>query len=229
MHIGQDTIFYLDKGYRVVAVEANPKLVQEAGLRFASYIDSGQLILLNKGVSGVSGASMPFYVNKAYSEWSSFVEEIGARGGDYEIIEVDVVPILSIFDLYGCPYYLKIDIEGLDFEVIKSLHHSSELPRYISAENGQDFMIRELAALGYSSFKFINQAQIGGRQAKKPSLEGKTIDFVFEHGASGEFGEDTPGEWKEINQVLELSNAYWSNPSRDANIDGWYDIHAKLY
>ncbi|RPJ37014.1 MAG: hypothetical protein EHM27_14275 [Deltaproteobacteria bacterium] len=47
-------------------------------------------------------------------EWSSLIREIGARGGQYHEIWVDVVRLDTLFEKYGIPYYLKIDIEGMD-------------------------------------------------------------------------------------------------------------------
>ena len=41
MHVGQDTEFYLKKGFRVVAVEANPILAELGASRFQSEIDVG--------------------------------------------------------------------------------------------------------------------------------------------------------------------------------------------
>jgi FkbM family methyltransferase len=228
MHIGQDTRFYLEKGFRVVAVEANPVLAEEASNLFREYIEDGQLVIVGKGISGSESSSIPFYVNKTYTEWSSFVYDIGSRRDGCDTIFVDVITVQYLFEKFGCPYYMKIDIEGLDFEVLKSLRDIPVLPRYVSAENGHEHMIRELGKLGYKSFKFINQAPIGGRRCVLPSKEGKSIDYKFEHGASGEFGEDTPGDWLTMESVIDISNRYWDNPSRDENIDGWYDLHSRL-
>lgn len=229
MHIGQDTEYYLKKGFYVVAVEANPHLAAKARERFDAHVQNGRLIIINKGISGENYSEIPFFVNNTDSAWSSFIESIGARGGSYEKITIDVVSFPDILEKYGCPYYLKIDIEGLDFEVIKSLRRTQARPTYISAENGEETMIRELGDLGYKSFKFINQASIEGRQSTTPSKEGLEVKHIFEHGASGEFGEDTPGEWLSMNQVIEISNKYWSNPSRDENVDGWFDVHARIF
>ena len=228
MHVGQDTEYYLKKGFRVVAVEANPSLALRAREVFKEYVQNDRLVIINKGISSQSFSSIPFYVNQVDSAWSSFVESIGSRGGSSEMIYVDVISFEQLLDEFGCPYYLKIDIEGLDLEVIKSLRGVNVRPKYLSAENGQEAMIRELAGLGYDSFKFINQAPIGGRKCHTPSREGLDVEHVFQHGSSGEFGEDTPGDWLSLNQVIEVSNRYWSNPNRDANIDGWFDIHARI-
>lgn len=229
MHVGQDTKFYLRKGFRVVAVEANPVLVDEARKNFKDYIEKGALIIIDKGIANGGATKLPFFVNNLDTAWSSFIEDIGSRGGSYETVYVDVTSAPYLFEKYGYPYYLKIDIEGLDLELLTSLRNVATLPRYISAENGQENMIRELSCLGYQSFKFINQAGIGGRHSISPSKEGLNIDFIFDHGASGEFGEDTPGDWMTMDAAIEASNKYWSNPSRDASIDGWYDIHARIF
>ena len=48
MHVGQDTAFYLAKGFRVIAVEANPLLVRDAEKHFKNQIETGQLTILNR-------------------------------------------------------------------------------------------------------------------------------------------------------------------------------------
>ena len=46
MHDGTDTAYYLAKGFRVVAVEANPALVRAAQDRFSVEIDEGRLAII---------------------------------------------------------------------------------------------------------------------------------------------------------------------------------------
>ena len=50
MNNGDDTAYYLFKGYRVVAVEADPTLIEKARERFADDIRRGQLELLNVAI-----------------------------------------------------------------------------------------------------------------------------------------------------------------------------------
>src|SRR5204863_9567660 len=125
--------FYLRKGFDVVAVEANPVLVAQGIERFRAFIDSGRLVLLNVGVAREAGA-LPFYVHKELSEWSSFDEAIGTTRGDFEVITVSSTTLLSIVRTYGTPYYLKIDIEGLDLVALRSLRDLEDKPKYISLE-----------------------------------------------------------------------------------------------
>lgn len=113
MHVGQDTAFYLAKGFRVLAIEANPLLVQDAQKAFEKQIDAGRLTILNVGVGDKEGV-FPFYINN-YSEWSSFDREIGSREGCKEVVDVSMLPFERILAQYGAPYFMKIDIEGYDF------------------------------------------------------------------------------------------------------------------
>lgn len=226
LHTGQDTEFYLKKGFNVIAIEANPILVREAEARFAAEVGSGQLKLLNVGV-GEKAGRFPFYVHKELSHWSSFDFEIGTQRGDYEVIEVDMIPLGDVLLEFGTPYYLKIDIEGLDQVALQSLREFSDRPKYVSAENGAPQMLHEMVDLGYSRFKFINQKTVSEIQLPVPAREGRQISWSFPFGASGPFGEETPGDWLTEAEVLKQINAYWGNPQRDPNIHGWFDLHGK--
>lgn len=227
MHVGQDAAFYLAKGFRVIAVEANPLLVRDAETHFKHQIESGQLTILNIGVGDKEG-TFPFYVNAKYSEWSSFDKEIGSReGGCSEVVNIEMIPFEHLIARYGSPHYVKIDIEGNDFLVLQRLALCDTRPTYLSVENGWPYMLDHLVSLGYTGFKFINQAKVQNMKCPSPAREGNDIAWDFPWSSSGPFGEDTPGEWKSAEEILVDIKAYWDNPNRDANIDGWYDLHAK--
>ena len=227
MHVGQDTAFYLAKGFQVIAVEANPLLVEEAEVHFKNYIESGRLKILNIGIGDKEGV-FPFYVNQKYSEWSSFDKEIGSREGCKEVIDIPMIPFEQLITRYGTPHFVKIDIEGNDFVVLQRLALTEARPKYISVENGWPYMLDHLVTLGYNGFKFINQAKVQSMTCPKPALEGDDIEWSFPWSSSGPFGEDTPGAWKSYEDILIDIKAYWDNPNRDANVDGWYDLHAKF-
>ena len=59
---GQDTEFYLKKGFRVVGIEANAVLIEECRARFSDDSSSGRLTLLNLGIGSKPG-QFPFYIN----------------------------------------------------------------------------------------------------------------------------------------------------------------------
>ena len=226
-HTGQDTEFYLKKGFCVVAVDANPILIEEGKTKFSEYIKAEKLILLNLGI-GRRKEKLPFFVNKSFSEWSSFDKNLGTSRGDFFIVDIPLIPLKTLIVKYGVPYYIKIDIEGHDIMAIESLRGIDDKPKYISAENGQTSMIDELYSQGYRKFKFVNQSIVQKVVLPVPPRERGYIEHRFPFGTSGPFGDEIDGEWLDRDSVLRLSNKYWGNPERDANVHGWYDLHASL-
>ena len=65
MHTGKDTEFYLRKGFDVVAIEANPQLVQQTRTRLRQYVENGRLIICEMAVARDDG-EIDFYVNDTH-------------------------------------------------------------------------------------------------------------------------------------------------------------------
>lgn len=144
MNNGRDTLFYLRKGFRVVAIEANPLLAQKVQKELKGFIASGQLVIEPIGLAQKEG-QFTFYVNLDNDHWSSFNKSWGTRNGTrYKEIPVACMPPQSLFQRHGMPYYLKIDIGGNDIEVVRALHDFSDRPRYISIEENQTYFFVEL-------------------------------------------------------------------------------------
>lgn len=156
MHNGNDTAYYLHKGYRVVAIEADPTWVVKTRQRFAAEIAARHLTILNVGIAQKSGPQT-FWISDSHSEFNSFNRELAARDGlPHHAIEVECLTFDSILADYGVPYYLKVDIEGHDHLCIQALS-PNDLPRYISAESGGLPLLNQLHAVGYDSFKCLSQ------------------------------------------------------------------------
>jgi hypothetical protein len=66
LHYGDDTAYYLHKGYRVVAVDADPMMVEGCNRRFADEIRCGKLMILNLGIASTRG-NLRFWVHKRTS------------------------------------------------------------------------------------------------------------------------------------------------------------------
>lgn len=226
MHVAQDTEFYLRKGFRVVAVEANPELVRAAKARLQPYVTSGQLVVLNVGIAAHNGLST-FYIDPVYSEWSSFDQELGSRSGEGATVVVATASLADVLREFGCPHYLKVDIEGHDLLTLEQLEGTACRPTYVSVENGHPPMLEALVRMGYDAFKFINQATVPEMTLPRPAREGRDIAHAFPFGATGPFGEETPGDWLPAEEVETRIRAYWGIPDRDANIHGWFDLHAR--
>lgn len=156
LHNGDDTAYYLSLGYRVIGVEASPVLAERAKERFAEDIRQGRVIVVNAGVLRQPGV-FTFYRNLVDDGWSSFEAERGARG-EWEEILVRCVTTRSLFQEYGTPFFLKVDIEGADLQALDTLT-PQHCPAYVSVElNVSDPILEGLIDLGYTAFKLVDGA-----------------------------------------------------------------------
>ena len=72
MHDGTDTAFYLAKGFKVVAVEANPVLVEAARTRFAPEIAAGRLTIVGAAIAEQKGTmSLAVSDDPDHAIWST--------------------------------------------------------------------------------------------------------------------------------------------------------------
>jgi len=115
MHKCEDTSFYLSKGYRVVAVDADPNLVESAKNRFSSYYKAGDFEIIQNAISGTDGEEVTFHISQK-TLWNSLKSEISERESELMVkITVKTITLASIIKKFGAPHYCKIDIEGFEF------------------------------------------------------------------------------------------------------------------
>jgi FkbM family methyltransferase len=227
---GEDSEFYLAKGFRVVAVEANPLLYAGLRDRLAGPIAQGQLVLLNLGIWS-EARTLTFYLNEDNDHWSSFDPAYGTRQGTrYRTLDIPCLTTPELFRRFGVPHYLKIDIEGADRLVLAGLRGLSPLPRYISVEEYGVQAIHDLAALGHARFQIVPQNDKSRAVPPYPPREGSYVPRRFGGTDSGLFGAELPGEWLDREAVLA---AFTSGIRRaDGQFVGppneWWDIHAAL-
>lgn len=158
MHTGEDTAYYLHRGFKVIAIEANPELCQRASVQFAREIKEGRLTVLNIGIAREQG-SAEFWICDGHSDFSSFDRSAASRDGlPHHSIKVTCQPFDSILSTFGIPYYIKIDIEGCDILCLEGLRKAGDLPKYLSCELG-DFsaVVKILDELKFSRYKLISQ------------------------------------------------------------------------
>ena len=206
MHCGEDTAFYLDRGFDVVGVEANPYLVEQLREAFAAELRSGQLRLVDKAINVRPGRAR--FLVSSVSVWgtltNAFAERNADEGAAVEEIEVECVTFDEVLREHGMPYYLKMDIEGAESCCLDTLRQFTERPNYISLEScatspGSGFVatLRELRALqelGYRRFRYCDQATIPGRTVDLIG-EGPPMRHTFAAHSSGPFGRDLHGGW----------------------------------
>ncbi|MES2656135.1 MAG: FkbM family methyltransferase [Bacteroidota bacterium] len=169
MHKGEDTGYYLQNGYTVIAVDADPNLIAEAKTKFKKAYNSKQLMLLNYAISDKDGTKVTFNLSQN-TIWNSLKENIADRAHlSKNSIVVETRTLSSIIAEYGAPFYCKIDIEGYDEVCLQTLKQANELPQFISVETecvgeGETITDEEalgtlyrLKELGYTKFKLVDQ------------------------------------------------------------------------
>jgi FkbM family methyltransferase len=229
-HSGEDTDFYLGKGFRVVALEANPKLVSWLRHRFAEQLASGQLIVVEKAIMRTPGDPVSFFINEGHDDWSSLHEDV-AKKGTMDVLEV-TVPVTTLADLcdeFGVPYFLKVDIELGDAAVAESLRDLDRVPQYASFEFHEDRMLDLMYEAGYTEFQIINQWFNGFIQPLESAREGANYwpgGFGGFH--SGYFGRDLPEEdWVDIDKAREWRNANNIACQYGLMKTSWFDLHGR--
>lgn len=211
MHTGKDTRFYLQKGFRVVGIEANPDLVQRVKTDLAAYTASGQLTVIHAAINTYNGEA-EFHINQDKDEWGTLSDDLAAKHTDFGTIHKTItVPSRTFGDILrdtGIPYYLKIDIEGYDMLCVEALKACAVRPPYLSLEislGSFAAFFDELAtlwSLGYRQFKLVNQRLNPTVSCPYPPREGQYVDQSFDFEMSGPFGDEAPGVWTGVEDIV---------------------------
>jgi FkbM family methyltransferase len=246
-HNGQDSDFYLKKGFRVVAVEANPELCKEIKNRFAREIGDGRFTLVERAIAEHDG-EISFFINAKHSIWGTISGEWATQHAesrsDVTEITVPAITFPALIAEYGIPHYLKIDIEGADLLCVDALAAIAEPPKYVSIEfeesiTGFQDAVQRLRKAGYRKFQIVDQARVPSQEPPRPAREGGVASHRFILGATGLFGKELPAPW--VGQIgavgsflgIYLSNKLyglsktmpWLRPLTPRE-PSWHDIHA---
>jgi FkbM family methyltransferase len=225
---GEDTGFYLGKGFRCVAVEANPLIAERLRERFAPEIDAGRLTLLNCGVWS-ERSTLTFYVNERNDHWSSFDRSYGTRQGTpYHTVDIPCIPVAELIDRFGVPRYMKIDVEGADRLILQGLRDAPVVPPFISVEEYGVAAIDDLRAAGYGHFQVLTQRDKAWAASPARPLEGRRVERISTDKDSGLFGLELPGPWLGFDEARALFVAtVRDESSRFVGTPGeWWDVHA---
>jgi FkbM family methyltransferase len=167
MHNGNDTAYYLHRGHRVVAIEADPTLVELARQRFAAELAAGKLTLLNAGIAPEEGEA-DFWIAEGKSEYNSFDKANATkRGHRAHAIRIPCRRFDNVLREHGVPLYLTIDLECFDKLCVEALD-PADLPQYVSLELTVADQLDALRRAGYDRFKLVRQDDL----AAAPDLTG---------------------------------------------------------
>jgi FkbM family methyltransferase len=255
MHNGDDTAYYLHRGYRVLAIEADPDQAEAGRRRFSSAIAAGRLTVLNVAISAERGM-VPFWIS-SNAEFSSLDRTSASGGGHFcRSIEVPSRPFADVLTEYGVPYYLKVDIEGADHLCLEAIDRACP-PRYVSFEKwhlnhlmiarDREYMRFKLVAQGHFR-QFIFQPgdgrassllplrlrrwsrRVSGRLRAAKDRRRHGADWEFSSASSGPFGEETDGSWRTFEEVAFTWLAFDLGHTRaqDPECEDWFDVHCTI-
>ena len=117
---GNDTQFYLDKGFDVVSVEADPIVYAENLARFRSAIDQGRLQPVNRAAHNTHGTVLEFWRNEETQGHSSLART-AKKARPHTAFEVISIDYPALIALKGIPHYCKIDVEGGETAFLQSI------------------------------------------------------------------------------------------------------------
>jgi FkbM family methyltransferase len=228
MHKAFDTAYYLNKGFNVVALEANPKLASEGVQANLAAVSAGRLSVVDKALWEVDDARISFFLNAEKDDWSSAFKSWAEKGGHASTeISVPTTTLSKLFDAHGVPYFVKCDIEGADDLFVRQLLADRRRPAYVSIEAVSLDALAMLFACGYDRVQIVNQAFNGFVSPPNPPLEGTHVPVVFTGHMSGLFGRELPADgWKTFTEAAENYIDFLRLQKRDPLLaHGWLDFH----
>ena len=241
MYDGSDTQYYLDSGYRVVAVEANPHLIRRARERFRTAIDAQRLVCVHAAITP-RGEPAQLTLSADDLGSSSTLERWVADKQPAGSVSVPGTTIQALFARYGIPHYLKVDIEGADRWCVLALT-SEQHPRYLSFEVRSDFeeLLHHAESVGFRRYKIINQLNFRELEHERrlydrvrlravrmlgydrPELIRRHGRFFVSGHSSGPAPWTSDGRWYSADTALQR----WRR-AQEADPENWrwYDVHA---
>ena len=208
-HHGEDTAFYLKKGFRVVAFEAHPRLAEKGRAMFADAARDGRFTMVEGAIISpdewVAGRrEVTFYINDAQDGWGTTQPEWAARsarvGAASSAVTVAAVDFVNCLRTQGVPHFMKIDIEGSDRSCLEALRHVVDRPDFVSIElersQGSEAQpeLDQLQSLGYRGFHVVQQSRVPWQRVPNPSREGNDCAHRLTLDSSGVFGADLSAE-----------------------------------
>ena len=105
--------------------------------------------------------------------------------------------MIGVIAQHGAPYYIKIDIEHYDEQILYALFDNDVRPPFLSAEAHNVRVFGLLASLGgYDSFNLVDGISVAEKYNQHPILTRSGREtYSFPDHSAGPFGEDIDGSW----------------------------------
>jgi FkbM family methyltransferase len=215
-HKGEDSDYYLRKGFRVIAVDASDELCKIIAERFKDHPNKDDFQIFKYAITEKDNEVIEFYENIDNSVWGTIFQDWDHRNKGFGTSSIKKsVSTMRLDTLLQNELqngesveYVKIDIEGADTMALKSFSSLNQKPLFVSIESEKvswDKLLDEFAVfkdLGYTKFKVIDQSKIQDQQCPYPAKEGDYVDYKFEFGSTGLFGDELPGVWLNASEAI---------------------------
>lgn len=164
-NVGNTVEEFLNNSEQVICFEPNPALVKHLKNRFFKR----PVVVDGRGVSNNNGKQIFKISNtntiSTFSEdWINNSRFTESYNWEREV-EVETITLDNIINEYGIPDYIKIDIEGYEYEVLTSF--SKLLPNTVFAfewaeeqKTKINLIINHLTNLGYNQFSYTEADSI---------------------------------------------------------------------
>jgi len=165
-NVGDMTDVYSQKADTVVAFEPNPSMVEELTKRF---FGNPNIIIDRRSLDNKVGTNILMTSPYAASlstfseEWTKNTRFLGQQWNEH--IVVPTITIDSAIEYYGVPDYIKIDVEGYEYQVIKGL--SMLLPNTVVCFEWVEEQLSSILSiityvntLGYKAFSYTNMDNV---------------------------------------------------------------------
>jgi FkbM family methyltransferase len=205
---GGATAVGLSQGYKVIALDAAPKIFQTLA---KNYLYNPSVILLKYAVSEVDNQSVEFYettdtdaLSTLNIEWLTS-DTMPYNGFKYRTIKANTITIDTLAKIYGEPTLIKIDVEGAEWKVLRGMtkHHGElTLEWTIQTLKAHEEQMDYLYSLGYREF---------APQYIVEHLERPTEWFPLKENNDGEFYKwvaNTKDNWE--SGGWKMANLRWS-------------------
>ena len=165
-NIGQTSDFLLPSYDKIICFEPNPNLVKQLKNK---YLNNDKIIIEEIGLSSEESVKK-FYISNSHvvstmsHDWINNSRFTNVYNWNEEI-EINTTTLDTMIEKYGTPYFIKIDVEGYEYEVFMGLTKLLE-ETYISFEWAEEQYskinetISYLQNLGYKNFSFTYQDNI---------------------------------------------------------------------
>lgn len=252
-HLGHDTAFYARKGFRVVAIEADPKLAAALSTAVFEQGLAETVTVVSGAVTADRRAEVHFYRNRVNDQWGTtsqlFVERNARKAAPSEQLTVRALVLGDLVARYGVPYFMKVDIEGSEPAVLAAMGSWPSRPVSVSMELPKEsfvaaaWFVVSLYRLGYRRFRVVSQRRLP--RHVRLGREGRAVVPPSGRGVSGTFGRELTGwipGWLCAARLLVVSLGYrlWGDDPpgplrgplalvrrRGLLLPQWHDLHAR--